>query len=216
MTRVKLQKIDTFSELEYESFRKMVSPEKLERADRYKQKNDYKRSLLADITARRMMEQETGIEAQDLDIRIDEFGKPYVNNVSNIFFNVSHAGDFVACIISDNPCGIDIERAERKADIDIAKRFFAAEEYNFLMSLEEGKRAGTFFEMWTAKEAYTKYLGKGIVMGLDTFVLRKTDSGFDVFDDGVLRNKVVVLDIEGKYKLSYVCEDDDIVNIENG
>lgn len=204
MIQIKVQNINTFSDSEYESFRQMISKEKLERIDRFRHICDYKRSLLADVISRKMIECETGIPSEKLDIRADEFGKPYVKNADGIFFNVSHAGDYIACIISDKPCGIDIERTNRKPRINIARRFFNEEEYNFLMTLPEEKRAGTFFEMWTAKEAYAKYLGKGIVGGLNTFVLRKTDNGFDVFVDGVRKNEVIVKDIVPNYILSYV------------
>lgn len=206
MVRIIVQNINTFSDGEYESFRQMISKDKLERIDRFKHSCDYKRSLLADVISRKMTESETGIPSKQLDISVDEFGKPFVKNAENIFFNVSHAGDYVACIISDKPCGIDIEEVNGQAHIDIAKRFFNEEEYNYLLTLPEENQSSAFFELWTAKEAYTKYLGKGIVIGLDTFILRKSSEGFDVFVDGVCKARVITKDIAANYILSFVCD----------
>ncbi len=88
---------------------------------------------MADVLSRKMIERMTGIEAQKLDIRIGPYGKPYVFNRSGIEFNVSHSVEYVACIVSDKPCGIDIEKID-KWDLSMAKRFFTENEYRCIVN----------------------------------------------------------------------------------
>ena len=57
----------------------------------------------------------------DYDIEYVANGKPVYRN-SDIHFNLSHAGNYVVCAVSDKAVGVDIER-QRKNVIRVAKRF---------------------------------------------------------------------------------------------
>lgn len=85
-----------------------------------------------------------------------EKGKPYVNE--DIFFSVSHSGGYFVCLVSDRPVGVDIQK-ERYADMKkISRRYFTHEECTYA---DEAGRDG-FFLLWTRKEAYCKYTGRGL------------------------------------------------------
>ena len=104
MANIRLLRITNYNENVYKEFRELISKEKCLRIDQYRFVEDYQRSILADVLARKMIEPITGIEAQKIDIRIGKYGKPYVFNSKGVYFNVSHSGEYVACIVSKRPC----------------------------------------------------------------------------------------------------------------
>ena len=210
MTRVVVQNINDFEEKEYRRFRNMVSEQKRERLDRYKHVEDYRRSLLGDILSRSLLEKMTGIDACELDICVDDMGKPYVENA---YFNVSHSGEYVACIVSDKPCGIDIETMD-KDNLDIAKRFFVKSEYEYISDCSKEEIKSRFYEIWTAKEAYSKYEGKGLGIDLGSFEVVKKEDSYSIFVNGTEKQTVTVRDIGGGYMLSFICEDESEISVE--
>lgn len=96
-------------------------------------------------------------------------GKPFFSTISDIHFSISHTDNIWAMAVDSLPLGFDIELAARfnlrKEDswLRIAKRFFTSEEYDYV---KEGGRAA-FLKIWVRKEAYMKYIGGGLAMGLD-------------------------------------------------
>lgn len=85
-----------------------------------------------------------------------EYGKPYFENIP-IYFSISHTCDIWTCLMADFKVGIDIQISKNLDYEKIAKRFFSKEEAIFVR--ENGKKS--FFEIWTRKEAFVKYTGKG-------------------------------------------------------
>ncbi len=61
--------------------------------------------------------------------KIQEYGKANISNYENIHFNLSHSGKMVACAISDEEVGIDVEYNDPEIDLDIAKHYFNNSEY---------------------------------------------------------------------------------------
>ena len=160
MVKVRLFHVDDFDADDYERFRAMVSGEKRARIDRFRFEADRRRSLLGDALARTMLAEVTGIAADALILRADEYGKPYAENAPGSFFNISHSGNCVACIVADEPCGIDVEEIG-EVDDDVAEQCFTTGEK---LSLAGGP-AERFHEIWTVKEAYSKRDGREL--GLD-------------------------------------------------
>lgn len=120
---------------------------------------------------------EYGMVRDDLEILRTDDGKPYFSKV-DLQFNISHSKGMAAIVIDNNKCGIDIEKI-RETDFKIANRFFNDNEKNYInqsVSIEE--KTKRFFEIWTGKEAYTKYLGCGLRLKMNSFdVLSKNISG---------------------------------------
>lgn len=46
----------------------------------------------------------------DYEIAYNSQGKPYFSSNCEIFFNISHSSNYVACVIGNRPVGIDIEK----------------------------------------------------------------------------------------------------------
>ena len=89
----------------------------------------------------------------------DGNGKPVLQN-SALHFNLSHSGDFVACAVYDSPVGIDIE-ALRDISPTALKRICTAQEQAYICA-DNSFDSARFLQVWTAKEAYLKYLGCGL------------------------------------------------------
>lgn len=96
-------------------------------------------------------------------------GKPYLKEYQDIFFNISHSGNLVACVIANQEIGIDIQE-HNKADLKIADRFFSEKEKEQIYSCQtKEQQRELFFKLWCIKESYIKLTGKGLSQGLDTF-----------------------------------------------
>ena len=147
----------------------LVSPERREKVIRYRMLDDRKRSLGAGIILRRIL-QENGLSESDLQYSENE--KPVADSV---FFNVSHAGDYVVGVSSDCEVGCDIEKI-RKAPMEIAQRHFLAVESAYIQEAPDRDKA--FFTLWTLKESYMKMTGKGMSLPLNSFEIVRTTDGF--------------------------------------
>ena len=106
------------------------------------------------------------------DIRYSDKGKPEFDCekvkeradagcAKPVYFNMSHAGNYVACVVSDSCVGIDIE-GKRKISESVAKRYFTDAERKSIQTDKD------FFRLWTFKEALGKYSGQGIMSSIQT------------------------------------------------
>ena len=194
MVRVRLLHVDDFDAGDYEQFRAMTSGEKRARIDRFRFEADRRRSLLGDALARTMLAEVTGIAADALIFRTDEYGKPYAENAPGSFFNISHSGNCVACIVADEPCGIDVEEIG-EVDDDVAENFYTAGEK---LILADGP-AERFYEIWTVKEAYSKRDGRGLGLDSRSYEAVRGEDGYAVFAGGEKVGKAFVANLEGRY-----------------
>lgn len=91
--------------------------------------------------------------------RIDRSkGKPVLADRPEVFFSVSHSGDWWVCAVADRPVGVDIQRHTDCDGMRLAKRFYHKDEWEWLRS----KDPLSFFTLWTVKEAAAKCDGLGI------------------------------------------------------
>ena len=86
--------------------------------------------------------------------------KPYLKS-GEVYFNLSHSGDIAVCVVSDTEAGVDTEMV-KTADMRIARRFFAEDEYRFIEENEDRDKA--FFRIWTLKESFVKAVGRGLAV----------------------------------------------------
>lgn len=104
-------------------------------------------------------------------IEAGEHGKPFVAAADYPHFNMSHSGDCVMFAFSrDHELGVDIEAPvsrRRFSTLELAARFFTADESTMLAALDEKTRDAAFMQLWTCKEAVLKALGHGLSFGLD-------------------------------------------------
>jgi 4'-phosphopantetheinyl transferase len=88
-------------------------------------------------------------------------GKPYFEDSTLPQFSISHSGGVSVAACSDFSVGIDIELISTDRDHKrIADRFFTKAELDTFYN--NGSDTKSFFEIWTRKEAYVKYLGESL------------------------------------------------------
>lgn len=98
------------------------------------------------------------------DVRKSADGRPYFPDHSEVFFSVSHSGDYAVCSVAEVPNGIDIQE-HRRLSCDISGRYFAGEEDEYLKKFS-GNVTKDFFDLWCLHEAYMKYTGLGMKQGM--------------------------------------------------
>lgn len=135
----------------------LLPPARREKALRYRNPEDGKRSLLAFLLLRHALRAEYGI----LDVPAfctNENGKPYFKDLP-VHFNLSHCRDAVAVIVADRPVGIDVESVAPYRPH--AARMIASGDA--LLQIENAPDpARAFIRLWTEKEAIVKYEGYGL------------------------------------------------------
>ncbi len=97
-----------------------------------------------------------------LEYTYGENGKPYFKNYP-YYFNISHSGEYIFGVISENEVGVDIQQKKPLTNNRIAERFFLEEEKRRLEECtSEQEKERLFYRLWTEKEAYGKLTGEGI------------------------------------------------------
>ena len=113
------------------------------------------------------IELDLGLSSEKIDQEIicrTQKGKPYFSLIP-LEFSISHSKNIWVCAMGSCRVGIDIQVEKKAKTLEIAKRFFTKEESDFVS--EYG--ASAFFQIWSMKEAYVKFTGKGISYGFDKF-----------------------------------------------
>ncbi|MFC5527614.1 4'-phosphopantetheinyl transferase family protein [Rhodanobacter ginsengisoli] len=112
-----------------------------------------------------------GTGAERVALTMGEHGRPALAfaHDQSLGFNWSHSGSHALIAIGRHVTpGIDVEQVrERPRAVAIAERFFSTGEAAGLAGLPPAERTLAFLELWTAKEAVLKALGRGIAFGLD-------------------------------------------------
>lgn len=137
------------------------------RIDRLRRQEDRQRSLAAELLVYQLLEQHWGITTAKLHCK--DNGQPYLSGC-DLHVSISHSDDWVACAVSRDPVGIDIERI-RPVKVNLFRHVCTKEEMEYLLAGKEQFEENLcsdpeilerFFEIWTAKEAYFKKCGTGI------------------------------------------------------
>lgn len=136
------------------------------------------------------------------------YGKPYIDK-TELCFNVSHSKDWIICALCYGSVGVDIE-CIRSFNIDQKmKKYFSVNEWSYIMSSQN--RIERFFEIWTIKESYLKYLGLGLNKRLSSFDVLSKNNQYSVIDESRNTEQIHIYttNFEKNYKLS-VCSEMDI------
>lgn len=155
--------IDVFT-----AFSQIISTKRKRRANKYYREIDRKRCVCAEVIIRYIACKTHGLENEAIQFDHNEYGKPFFINPKNHFFSISHAGKWVVCGWSQNEIGVDVEYMGDNS-LEIAKRFFHESEYMAIMNQEPQYQREMFYELWTLKESYIKYKGKGLSIPLNSF-----------------------------------------------
>jgi 4'-phosphopantetheinyl transferase len=110
------------------------------------------------------------VDPRRLAFATNEFGKPRLAADGQVHFNLSHCEERAVLAVSDAEVGIDLERDRPIEHVDLARRYFHANEVAAITaSRDEAEQRRAFFLVWTLKEAVVKALGTGLSTPLDSF-----------------------------------------------
>lgn len=149
--------IDNIDGINTDAFLPYLSDERLAYQNRYRFEIDRKQSILAYILLRVGLMEEYGITTLPK-LGKTERGKPHLIDHSEIYFNLSHCKKGIACAISDQEVGVDIQDYV-PFDEGIAKQFMTPQEIGLAKSDPTDRE---FTRIWTLKESWGKRNGMGI------------------------------------------------------
>jgi 4'-phosphopantetheinyl transferase len=175
----------------------LVSPEKRERIKKFHFFRDARNCLLGDVLARVELCKATEFVNNQLDFSVNKYGKPYLINSPYTHFNISHAGNYIACAVADEPVGIDIELI-KPVDLKIAERFFTSDETAYIKAGEQMLR---FYEVWTKKESRIKWEGVGLHKSLTSFSVLAADGQSKVIYHEIFKNDNAICHVCSRKKV---------------
>ncbi|MGV8905889.1 MAG: 4'-phosphopantetheinyl transferase family protein [Acetobacterium sp.] len=144
-----------------------VTAERREKILRMKSIQAQALSMGAEILLQKALFKSFGIK-KELPIKMAAHGKPGLVNISGIHFNLSHSGNYAVCALSRTDIGVDLQKI-RLLNLELAKRYFAKDEVKWLLDLPAEKQKKSFFDLWSIKESYMKYTGKGFALPMKNF-----------------------------------------------
>ena len=122
-----------------------------------------------------------GLEALgvcDTEIDYTLFRKPYLISCKDLHFNLSHSGHFAACAFYHKDVGIDVQKIAPVQDALIQK-IATVEEASALLQLPQEEKEEAFAKLWTIKESYLKYTGRGLLVSPKRVSLQDDQLLFD-------------------------------------
>ncbi len=149
--------LDNFEEL-YKKVYHTLSKDRKERVDFYNNAKDKALALGAGYLLRYALTEEN-IFSENLEIIKTERGKPYLKDYNNLFFSISHSGEYVFLCLADGEIGVDVQKIVPVSE-KLKSYVLTEREHE---SLKEEK---DFFIFWTIKESYLKLTGEGVAYGL--------------------------------------------------
>jgi 4'-phosphopantetheinyl transferase len=156
-----------------DSLRPLLSPDELQRADRFRFEKDHRRYVAARGLLRMLLGNYLDQEPAELAFNYAEAGKPSLiqPNSPNLHFNISHSENAGLYAFSSScPVGADVEWIRSVVEInELAARYFSVAECAALQAVEPAGREAAFFRCWTRKEAFIKALGTGLGHPLNSF-----------------------------------------------
>lgn len=116
-------------------------------------------TLFAHFVAKRELAKILDCDISEVEFTYNENQKPLLKNDKNLFFNISHSGEYVAVAVSNMPVGVDIEKI-RPISESVINRVCSDSEKKYLEKSSDTEK--DFIKFWTLKESMVKASGNGI------------------------------------------------------
>jgi len=156
--KINLLKNDYPKSVEY-----LLSEQRLEKVGRIKSQEGKKVSASVYVLLRLALYDAFDIKEAVVFDFLDR-GKPYLKDYPHIRFNLSHSGNTIACALSGNEVGVDVQTIRRVTE-KTAKRVLTGDE--FLIYQDSSDKDDYFSKIWTIKESYLKKTGAGLTVELN-------------------------------------------------
>lgn len=142
----------------FDAWYRKMPPQRVKSIDVFKPGLSRRQSLGAGILLHQAL---LSHSLSDRDMETGPYGKPYLKD-GRLHFNLSHSAGLAVCVLSDQPCGIDIQQV-RVFKPALIKRVFLPEEMEAatLFAEKNAPLDAAFTLLWSAKESVMKCLGYG-------------------------------------------------------
>lgn len=191
-----------------------ISKERLVRVHKYYFEKDKIRCIIGEILLRFILKKHYGIENSEIKFQYSQYGKPYLELYENIYFNLSHSGDWVVCAVGNVPIGVDIEKKEE--NFPQIYKFFSKKEILQLHQTAKDNQADLFYRIWTLKESFVKNIGEGLNHSFKKFSFDFYDKDINFFQNDIINNDFYFiseqLDEMYWYALCTKCNQHNIMN----
>jgi 4'-phosphopantetheinyl transferase len=155
----------TVSNEEFARIAEWLSPAEHGRAARFRREYLRRRYIIGRASLRWALGRTLSIPPASVPIVRDERGRPRLDGIDGIDFNISHTDDVALIGIARGGAriGVDIERADREVNADgLARKFLTPAERSTLAPLSGDERCRRFVHYWTCKEALSKATGDAL------------------------------------------------------
>ena len=143
-----------------------ISAQRREQALKFKFEQGQRLCVLAYQLLKQGLREMYGITENPV-FEYNEHDKPSIVGHPEIHFNLSHCKEAAACVVSDQPVGIDVESI-REYKEPLAHYAMNDEEVRQIEASDNP--AAAFIRFWTMKEATLKLIGTGISDDLKTAI----------------------------------------------
>jgi len=149
----------------------LLTPEERARAERFRQSDDRRRSILGRGLLRTMLGRRLDRTPASLIFGANPHGKLTLADADCIAFNVSHSGDYVLVAVGQGAAiGVDVEQWRPDLDlVSVGRQVFTTAELALIMEAPDAEKTFRFFRQWTLKEAVAKASGLGLSLNLQRF-----------------------------------------------
>lgn len=161
------------TEYDYDYWYSIMPEDRVRKIDRFRFDDDKRRGVLGWALICTALFDVAGLSAGYVakNVYSSEKGKMYIHleqsdSGKEIYFNIAHADNMVICAVSDSEVGCDVENKNCDG-LQIAERFFAHNEYEYLKCVGKECVSKEFLRIWTLKEAFVKSLGDGLQFPFD-------------------------------------------------
>ena len=145
-----------FSELPAEAINTDLLPEK----ERLAYANRGAHAIAARCMLRQELARRMNCEPQQIEIEVNEHGKPYLPG-NGLYFNISHSADLLCMAFHHEPIGVDVQQIRpAAATLRLAERMMCDEQLHNWR--ERGQPVEEFFACWCAAEALVKHAGSTV------------------------------------------------------
>ncbi|MCA9137648.1 MAG: 4'-phosphopantetheinyl transferase superfamily protein [Planctomycetales bacterium] len=181
---------------------KLLDPQELASADRFRRTTTRNQHVVGRAMARRLLGA-TNVAPQQIQFAAGAFGKPEVVTPPEAVlpFNIAHTDGLVLCGVANQQAdlvGVDVESLDRRTSTDLAERYFAKPEIEFLRDKPADQQQYFFLRIWTLKEAFIKAIGTGLHTPL-------ADFAFEGIDGDRPRIRFLEPGLERGKKWNFVC-----------
>src|SRR5260370_16342574 len=144
----------------HSAYRKLLDAAEKEQEPRFYFPSDRRRYLITRALVRTVLSRYIPIHPREWIFSNNAYGRPDIVNAQArnecLSFNISHTHSLIVLgVCQRRALGVDVENIRaREVAIDVADRYFAAEEVASLTAVAPHKQQDRFFEYWTFKESY--------------------------------------------------------------